>query len=317
MMIRATRTCLLCLTLVNLAHRAAAADIRIWKFEATVVSLDDPQDLFGDVRLGDTVWGDFAYDVGMAPSYSDVGEDHYDSPIGFHAIRVAIDNPRTKQTLRYTLESDASLFAEVTTDDSAYGDSNVLMWQFGAEPPSPGLWPIPFVQFSGENVLTETSLPTSFNLDDWPLAAVFLGAAGINDGITASIFSITPVLPGDFNQDGNVDSADQVQWTGEFGIDGGSDADRDGDTDGGDFLVWQTQLGLAAPATAVGGTSTAIPEPSAIVLMLFATMASLANRRATSGAVKLNRTWNASSDHLTCDSHRASPDPGEFFVGRH
>jgi hypothetical protein len=240
------------------SHVGWAADIRIWTFEATVVSLDDPQGLFEDVRLGDTIRGDFAYDIEMSPSYSEVGADHYDSPVGFHAIRMAIENPRTEESLHYELESDTSLFAMVTTDDSDFGDSNVLMWQFGAEPPHSGLWPIPFIQFSGENVLTETSLPTAFNLDDWPLAAVFLGATGINDGITASIFSLTPVSTGDFNQDGNVDSGDLTQWKTDYGNTGGSDADRDGDSDGVDFLVWQRKFGNGVSSLV---SSHAVPEP--------------------------------------------------------
>ena len=75
---------------------------------------------------------------------------------------------------------------------------------------------------------------------------------------------ITNPLTADFNADGDVDAADLAQWQGDFGINGDSDADNDGDTDGADFLAWQRNFG----ATSLSA-STAVPEPSSLLLLVF------------------------------------------------
>ncbi len=79
-------------------------------------------------------------------------------------------------------------------------------------------------------------------------------------------YGLAPALPtsvaGDFNGDGNVNAADLVQWQGDFGINGESDADNDGDSDGADFLAWQRNFGVTALAS-----STAVPEPATWLLL--------------------------------------------------
>jgi hypothetical protein len=71
----------------------------------------------------------------------------------------------------------------------------------------------------------------------------------------------------DFDNDGDVDSADLNQWQGDFGMNALSDADDDGDSDGADFLAWQQQLGSGAPAAS---TSAAVPEPGGLILAMLA-----------------------------------------------
>jgi hypothetical protein len=72
--------------------------------------------------------------------------------------------------------------------------------------------------------------------------------------------SLGASLPGDFDDDGDVDGVDLAEWKGDFGANGDSDADQDGDTDGADFLIWQQNWtgALAAPAAA------AVPEPATL-----------------------------------------------------
>jgi len=82
-------------------------------------------------------------------------------------------------------------------------------------------------------------------------------------------------LPGDFNNDGEVDGADLTVWKTAFGTTAGADADGDLDSDGQDFLAWQRNLGLSwedfvAPNIP---TAAAVPEPSAAAILTMAAIA--------------------------------------------
>jgi hypothetical protein len=81
---------------------------------------------------------------------------------------------------------------------------------------------------------------------------------------------IQPVVPGDFDSDGDVDGADFVAWQTNFPKATGAtlaqgDADTDGDVDGADFVVWQTNF----PFTPSAGAAP-VPEPAAWTLVLVA-----------------------------------------------
>jgi hypothetical protein len=70
-------------------------------------------------------------------------------------------------------------------------------------------------------------------------------------------------VPGDFNQDGQVDGADLPVFTANFGTMVGAtpstgDADADGDVDGNDFLLWQRFEGTRPP----GAAAAPAPEPT-------------------------------------------------------
>lgn len=84
--------------------------------------------------------------------------------------------------------------------------------------------------------------------------------------------SSTAAIVGDFNGDATVDGADLEQWKGDFGVDGGSDADDDGDSDGADFLLWQRHF-------ATGTAASAIPEPGASSMFIWIALAALGVRR--------------------------------------
>lgn len=94
------------------------------------------------------------------------------------------------------------------------------------------------------------------------------------------------LIPGDFNGDGQVDSADLAEWEDGFGLTGGAgvsdgDANGDGMVTGADFLIWQQNVGNTAQQTVAPAAAAAeqIPEPAAIGLILLALAASLAVRR--------------------------------------
>jgi autotransporter-associated beta strand protein len=72
--------------------------------------------------------------------------------------------------------------------------------------------------------------------------------------------------PADFNEDGQVDSADLVLWTAGFGNTGAAmhgDGDADGDhaVAGNDFLAWQRQANFTAPSQLA---THSVPEPRSI-----------------------------------------------------
>jgi len=85
-----------------------------------------------------------------------------------------------------------------------------------------------------------------------------------------------PTLPGDFNNDQQVDGADLTVWKGAFGATAAADADGDGDSDGADFLAWQRNLGAGVPAVAAAG---AVPEPNSAALILAGVAALAATRK--------------------------------------
>lgn len=90
------------------------------------------------------------------------------------------------------------------------------------------------------------------------------------------LLTIDFATPGDFDNDGDVDSSDLAQWEADYGQNGDSDADGDGDSDGADFLAWQRQVGHGITLLAA---SQAVPEPSSIVLLIGLTAIGIFDRR--------------------------------------
>ncbi|BBO31333.1 hypothetical protein [Lacipirellula parvula] len=86
--------------------------------------------------------------------------------------------------------------------------------------------------------------------------------------VVVNDFAYLPLLPGDFNNDGVVDDLDLTKWQADFGQNRLSDANADGVTDGADFLIWQRSAGASLAAT-----SGAVPEPTAAVQLLAASLA--------------------------------------------
>jgi len=103
---------------------------------------------------------------------------------------------------------------------------------------------------------------------------------------SASAFGWGAELPGDTDDDGDVDGDDLSAFEGGFGMSGGAalsdgemtggvtlsdgDMNGDGDVDGADFLVWQRYFGVTSNPPSLVSGSTAVPEPSSFFLSILA-----------------------------------------------
>jgi hypothetical protein len=91
--------------------------------------------------------------------------------------------------------------------------------------------------------------------------------ADIVDFLNGVLNPPAQTVPGDFDNDHDVDGADFAVWQTNFPLTTGAtvatgDADGDGDVDGADFVAWQTNF----PTSAGPGVSP-VPEPSSIILL--------------------------------------------------
>jgi autotransporter-associated beta strand protein len=97
--------------------------------------------------------------------------------------------------------------------------------------------------------------------------------------LQVSAFVGTP-LAGDFNADGQVNSADLLVWQSNLGLTSAShaqgDANGDSMVDSADFLVWQMQQGQLPSAVA---STAAVPEPAAPMMIALAAALVLGSRR--------------------------------------
>lgn len=97
---------------------------------------------------------------------------------------------------------------------------------------------------------------------------------------TSSVAIVPDLLPGDYNGDGLVDTADFMVWQESYGDEvpatSGADGNGDGIVDAIDYAVWRETLGASgfAPTEATA----AAPEPSALVLAFVAVAMALRRR---------------------------------------
>jgi hypothetical protein len=98
--------------------------------------------------------------------------------------------------------------------------------------------------------------------------------------VTLSNFLPTTALPGDYNSDGVVDSADYVVWRRSIGQ-SGNDLPADGNgnrlIDSGDYDVWRNNFGHSTALGHLAGFS--IPEPRTTAPLLVVVSAMLSGGR--------------------------------------
>jgi hypothetical protein len=116
-----------------------------------------------------------------------------------------------------------------------------------------------YIYFEGTYANTFSGNPNTTPLYDYNQMMYRLDLATIPD--------LFPRLPGDFNRDGRVDSADYIVWRKAMGsnVDLAADASRNGVVDEEDYNLWRRNFDTVAPSAGDGG---AVPEPPAMALVI-------------------------------------------------
>ena len=134
---------------------------------------------------------------------------------------------------------------------------------------------------TGEDILDDVGLGAGATGFTPPLPSGYYtllfqtASSAITFGLDFSISAEGGGLPGDFNGDQAVNSADLIVWQGAYGPSAGADANNDGVSDGTDMLLWQRNAGL----TGAGAAVHAVPEPAGALLALGSLAGYAARRR--------------------------------------
>jgi hypothetical protein len=117
-----------------------------------------------------------------------------------------------------------------------------------------------------------SALYAGFGPATWLLDLNVDGVVNIEDAKTM-VTNVFRTVPGDFNLDGSVDSADYVVWRNNLGQSSATfvqgDATYNGAIGMDDYAIWQANFGFVRqPLAAAGsGASAAVPEPNGVVLV--------------------------------------------------
>jgi T5SS/PEP-CTERM-associated repeat protein len=188
----------------------------------------------------------------------------------------------------------------------AFSPTSTLIMEIGGTTPGSGYDQIlssGALAFDGTLLITLVNFSPaagqSFNLFDWAstsgtFAALQLPAlAGALVWNTSQLYTtgvlsvVSPGLPGDYNNNGSVDAADYVLWR-----KGGplmNEVDTPGTVNAADYTAWRSRFGNPSSGSGAGTTAnTAVPEPSTLVLLMFAAAGACIRRhRAVHGVSKL------------------------------
>jgi hypothetical protein len=108
-------------------------------------------------------------------------------------------------------------------------------------------------------------------LDEFTLAHLTGNTASTGGPDIAGLYALVPsILPGDFNHDATVDSADYVVWRNGLGTMYAQD----------DYDVWRARFGQTAGSGATTSANVSVLEPAALLTLVSAMVACLiANAR--------------------------------------
>jgi hypothetical protein len=139
---------------------------------------------------------------------------------------------------------------------------------------SPGVSPLFFPGSTG-NIFT--SVPITNNAT---------GNEALASSVTTIVRTNAVAASADYNHNGIVDAADYVLWRKTLGMaavppGSGADGNVDGTVNAGDYTLWRAHFGNPMGAGSGANLSTsAVPEPSACVLLAIGALLSIAPRRA-------------------------------------
>jgi len=132
-----------------------------------------------------------------------------------------------------------------------------------------------------DNLLTyESNGAGSFLIESYDLPAVSLQDTKFAWAYIDFSDPLSPFPAGDYDRDGDVDSADYGFWKSQFGMSGDLSADGNGDgvVNAADYTIWRNHL-QSGPTSGKG--SLAVPEPTAISLVPIALVAFCVGQSAT------------------------------------
>jgi hypothetical protein len=144
-----------------------------------------------------------------------------------------------------------------------------------------------------------------------------------SDAANQFMLTLSDLLPGDYNDDGIVDTADYVLWRNtrsQLVVPGsGADGSHSGLIDTADYTLWKANFGRSNDPSA-GVSTAAIPEPSAVVLLVPLALL-VAERRAHRLELRDERLGNGTARldrHVPGECAVVAPDvaaPADDVVG--
>jgi len=129
--------------------------------------------------------------------------------------------------------------------------------------------------YTGDADLQTAIFQAAIDLESVTLAEIIRLNTGITNLQDNVFFATTPGMPGDFNTDGVVDSADYTLWRNTLGTSvapfQGADATGDGLVTIADYEMWKSNFGMVLGASGAGADRLpAVPEPASFVLLAVA-----------------------------------------------
>ncbi len=130
------------------------------------------------------------------------------------------------------------------------------------------------ISFNGSNASIGQAFDTAQNDRDLWFYYASPGG-GLVEGVV-NYDVVPPQLPGDFNNDGQVNTADYTVWRDNLGgsFDLNGNGDETGDSarvvDTADYTLWKTNCGSSGAASLAIASSQSIPEPGTLMLLVLA-----------------------------------------------
>ncbi len=130
-----------------------------------------------------------------------------------------------------------------------------------------------FARFGSPPIFTSDALPTNTaigpgSFDDSNVTLV--PPAGFVSGSNLTSLTLTAILPGDYNTNGVVDTADYTEWRNNLGAPAGTlSNDVDGGTIGqSQYNTWKANFGATSASGSAASEIQAVPEPATAGLLV-------------------------------------------------